>query len=502
MGVTTLTHLPRLKKTKNMKNYLAVDLGATSGRTVLATYDGERVNMQLWTCFENPQIPMTGHLFWDLPHLFNEILKALKKVAAEGIQLESIGIDTWGVDFAFFGKHGQLLGQPFCYRDPYTDGAIKRFCKMHMNEDALYEKTGIQFMSFNSLFQLDTLRRERISALGASDKVMFMPDALTYLLTNQCICEYTIASTSQLLNPRTGDLDDRLLSFVGLSRKHFGPMTQPGTVVGTLTEQVQQYTGLGAVPVVAVAGHDTASAVASVPAKDAHFAYLSCGTWSLLGVESPQPIINKQSREMNFTNEGGLDGTTRFLKNISGMWLLECCKKEWKDIPEDPNELNALCEKSKYEGIINPDAEEFAHPQSMVQAITDYCRNQGMPEPKTPADFVRCIFRSLAVRYHEVIEMLRQLSEVKIDCIHAIGGASLNKHLMQMTADATGLPVIAGPAEGTALGNALVQLRASGDVKTLAEMRAVSAKSVETKTYLPTQTKAKTKTKTQTKKKK
>lgn len=468
-----------------MKNYLAVDLGATSGRTVLATYDGERVDMQVWTRFENPQIPMTGHVFWDLPHLFNEILKALKKVAEAGITLESIGIDTWGCDFAFFGKHGQLLGQPFCYRDPHTDGAIERFCKMHMNAEALYEKTGIQFMPFNSLFQLDTLRKERISALGASDKVMFMPDALTYLLTDKCICEYTVASTSQLLDPRTGDLDERLLRFVGLTRKHFGPMTQPGTVVGTLTEQVKQYAGLGDVPVVAVAGHDTASAVASVPAKDTHYAYLSCGTWSLLGIESPTPIINARSREENFTNEGGLDGTIRFLKNITGMWLLENCRKEWEDVPADINELNALCEKSTFDSLIYPDAEDFAHPASMTKAISEYCRKTGQAEPEVPADYVRCIFRSLALRYRQVIEMLRELSDVPIVRLHVIGGGSLNKYLMQMAADATGLSVIAGPTEGTALGNVLVQIRAAGDVESLTDMRAISARSVDTVTYKP-----------------
>ena len=468
-----------------MKNYLAVDLGATSGRTVLATYDGERVDMQVWTRFENPQIPMTGHVFWDLPHLFNEILKALKKVAEAGITLESIGIDTWGCDFAFFGKHGQLLGQPFCYRDPHTDGAIERFCKMHMNAEALYEKTGIQFMPFNSLFQLDTLRKERISALGASDKVMFMPDALTYLLTDKCICEYTVASTSQLLDPRTGDLDERLLRFVGLTRKHFGPMTQPGTVVGTLTEQVKQYTGLGDVPVVAVAGHDTASAVASVPAKDTHYAYLSCGTWSLLGIESPTPIINTRSREENFTNEGGLDGTIRFLKNITGMWLLENCRKEWDNVPEDAGELSALCEKSTFDSLIYPDAEDFAHPASMTKAISEYCRKTGQAEPEVPADYVRCIFRSLALRYRQVIEMLRELSDVPIERLHVIGGGSLNKYLMQMAADATGLSVIAGPTEGTALGNVLVQIRAAGDVESLTDMRAISARSVDTVTYKP-----------------
>ena len=468
-----------------MKNYLAVDLGATSGRTVLATYDGERVDMQVWTRFENPQIPMTGHVFWDLPHLFNEILKALKKVAEAGITLESIGIDTWGCDFAFFGKHGQLLGQPFCYRDPHTDGAVKRFCKTHMNAEALYEKTGIQFMPFNSLFQLDTLRKERISALGASDKVMFMPDALTYLLTDKCICEYTVASTSQLLDPRTGDLDERLLRFVGLTRKHFGPMTQPGTVVGTLTEQVKQYTGLGDVPVVAVAGHDTASAVASVPAKDTHYAYLSCGTWSLLGIESPTPIINARSREENFTNEGGLDGTIRFLKNITGMWLLENCRKEWDNVPEDAGELSALCEKSTFDSLIYPDAEDFAHPASMTKAISGYCRKTGQAEPEVPADYVRCIFRSLALRYRQVVEMLREMSDVPIERLHVIGGGSLNKYLMQMAADATGLSVIAGPTEGTALGNVLVQIRAAGDVESLTDMRAISARSVDTVTYKP-----------------
>lgn len=468
-----------------MKNYLAVDLGATSGRTVLATYDGERVDMRVWTRFENPQIPMTGHIFWDLPYLFNEVLKALKKVAEEGICLESIGIDTWGCDFAFFGKHGQLLGQPFSYRDPHTDGAIQRFCKMHMNAEALYDKTGIQFMPFNSLFQLDTLRKEGISALGASDKVMFIPDALTYLLTGKCVCEYTVASTSQMLDPRTGDLDERLLRFVGLTRKHFGPMTQPGTVVGTLTEQVKQYVGLGDVPVVAVAGHDTASAVASVPAKDGNYAYLSCGTWSLLGIESPRPIITKESREMNFTNEGGLDGTTRFLKNICGMWLLEGCKKEFENVPDNPGELAALCEKSTFDGLIFPDAEDFAHPQSMMTAIREYCRRTGQPEPQEPADYIRCIFRSLALRYRQVIEMLRRMSDVKIERLHVIGGGSLNKYLMQMAADATGLTVIAGPTEGTALGNVLVQLRAGGEADSLTTMRAISARSVETVAYKP-----------------
>lgn len=469
-----------------MKHYLAVDLGATSGRTVLASYDGQKVDMTVWTRFENPQIPMTGHLFWDLPYLYHQILTALRKVAEEGIKIESIGIDTWGCDFAFFGKQNQLIGMPYCYRDPHTDGAIEKFTKVHMNAEALYEKTGIQFMPFNSLFQMDTMRRTGITALKAADKVTFIPDALSFMLTGKCVCEYTVASTSQILNPKTGDLDEKLLTFVGLSRKNFGPITMPGTVVGELTQQVQQATGLGAIPVVAVAGHDTASAVISIPTQDQNYAYLSCGTWSLLGIESDTPIINKESRQYNFTNEGGLDGTTRFLKNISGLWLLEGCRKEWKDsVPSDPAELAALCQKSKYEGIIDPDDALFAHPDSMTAAIKEYCRLHSITAPKAPADFVRCIFRSLAQRYREVIEKLRELSGKSIERLHVIGGGSLNSHLMQMTADATGLPVVAGPTEGTALGNVLVQLRADGEVKTLEEMRQISAKSVETVTYEP-----------------
>lgn len=469
-----------------MKNYLAVDLGATSGRTVLASYDGEKVDMKVWTRFENPQIPMTGHIFWDLSYLYYEIIKALRKTVEEHVAIESVGIDTWGCDFAFFGKQGQLIGMPFCYRDPHTDGAIAAFTQVHMNAEALYNKTGIQFMPFNSLFQLDTMRRTGITALKAAHKVMFMPDALSFLLTGKCVCEYTVASTSQLLNAATGDLDEKLLQFVGLSRKQFGPMIQPGTLIGHLTPQVQQATGVGTLPVVAVAGHDTASAVAGVPAADGDFAYLSCGTWSLLGVESLRPIISKESYRLNFTNEGGVDGTIRFLKNISGLWLFEGCRKEWKDVPADVNELNALCLTSTYDGLIQPDDELFIHPESMTAAIREYCRCVNQPAPSTPADFVRCIFRSLAHRYAEVVENLRSLTDVCIRRLHVIGGGSQNSYLMQMTADATGLPVVAGPAEGTALGNVLLQLRADGQVESMEEMRAISARSVETVIYEPT----------------
>jgi len=470
----------------DVKRYLAVDLGATSGRTVLAVYDGEKITMEPWTRFENPQIPMTGHLYWNLPHLYNEILRALKKLASEKVEIDSMGIDTWGCDVAFFGQRGQLLGLPFCYRDPHTDGEIEKFTRTLMNADALYKRTGIQFMPFNTLFQLDTLRREAVTAPRAAAHIMFIPDALSYLLTGHNVCEYTVASTSQMLDPYGRDLDTKLLRLVNIGRNQFGPITQPGTVIGNLVPELQQYTGMGPVPVVAVAGHDTASAVVSVPAQDGNYAYLSCGTWSLLGIESPEPIINKRTRELNFTNEGGTHGTTRFLKNICGLWLLEGCRKDWGNtVPQDVNELNALSQSTDFSSLILPDAEDFAHPASMTKAIVDFCVRTEQQVPETPAEFVRCIFRSLALRYRQVIEWLRELSTVDIQRLHVIGGGSLNIYLMQMTANATGLPVIAGPTEGTALGNVLMQLRASGIVETLPEMRSISARSVVTKRYEP-----------------
>ncbi len=473
-------------------HYLAVDLGATSGRTILATYDGCKVDMRELTRFKHPMVPIGGHLYWDLPHLYNEILEGLKKVASEGIEIQSVGIDTWGVDFAFFGKDGQPIGLPHCYRDEYTSGEMDRFFAEKMPSAEVYAKTGIQFMEFNSLFQLSAQRREHSDVLAAADKVLFMPDALVYMLTGEAVCEYTIASTSQILNPVTGDLDETLLATVGLSRERFGRLVQPGEVVGTLCPQVQKATGLGPVKVVAVAGHDTASAVVSVPAKDAQFAYLSCGTWSLLGIESPKPIINERSFQENFTNEGGIDGTTRFLKNICGLWLFERCREDfYKDpvrfpgAPQGIKELTALCLESDYDGIIFPDDELFVHPDSMTEAICEYCRRTGQAAPQTVADYLRCIYRSLALRYKEVIALLEEMGGFPIRSLNVIGGGSQNPYLMQFAADTCGIPVICGPTEGTALGNTLVQLRADGKVGSLPEMRAISAASVDLKTYLP-----------------
>ena len=469
------------------QRFFAVDIGATSGRTILATHEDGKIQMKEITRFANPMIPLGGHLYWDIAGLYNEVLKGLKIIADQNIKIESIGIDTWGCDFAFFGADGQLLGMPHCYRDQHTQGAQQEFFKK-MPAEEVYNRTGIQFMDFNSLFQLDTMKRNASQALEHADKVLFIPDALIYMLTGKAICEYTVASTSQMLNPYTGDLDEDILKALGLPREKFGEMTQPGTVVGTLTSQVQEATGRGAVPVVAVAGHDTGSAVAAVPAADKEYAYLSCGTWSLLGIESPEAIISKDSFRENFTNEGGIEGTTRFLKNICGLWLFEQSRKEFKDAPASVGELVALCEQSTYDGLIYPDAPCFAAPASMTAAIREYCQSTGQAAPETPADYCRCIFRSLALRYRQVVEILQSMCDFPITKLHVIGGGSQNRYLMQYAANALNMPVICGPIEGTALGNVLMQIKSSNEALSLESMREISAASVELVTYHPTDT--------------
>lgn len=469
-------------------NFFAVDLGATSGRTILGSLvDGKLVQREL-TRFPNPIIETGGHFFWDIYALYNEVVRGLKVVATEGIEIASIGIDTWGVDFVMIGKDGGVLRNPYCYRDPHTDGAMEEFFKL-VPKEKVYEKTGIQFMQFNSLFQLATLKRNHDSALEAADKILFVPDALTYMLAGEAVCEYTILSTSQLLDPRTKRMDPELLEAVGLKESQFGRYVQPGEVVGQLSAEVQKITGLGAVPVVAVAGHDTGSAVAAVPAENERFAYLSCGTWSLLGVETKDAIINEQSYANNFTNEGGIEGTTRFLKNICGMWLLERCRKEWTDAPADVNQINQdSMEAEAFRSFIFPDAPDFANPVSMVEAIKDYCRKTGQPVPEDYRAMARCIFESLAMRYRQVLGYLKEMAPFPIEKLHVIGGGSRNGYLMQMAANSIGMPVVTGPVEGTAIGNIMLQAKAAGVVSDMFEMRGIIADSIETKTYLPQET--------------
>ena len=468
------------------KHFFAVDLGATSGRTIIGSIADGRISLEEVTRFPNNLIEQGGHYYWDIHALYFEVLRGLKEVAKRGLQITSIGIDTWGVDFVCIGDDDAILRNPRAYRDPVTFDAMDDYLKHVITKKEVYDVTGIQFLNFNSIFQLYAMQREGNSALKNAKKILFVPDALSWMLTGNEVCEYTIASTSQLLDPRTKQLDERLLASLGLSRSKFGKMVQPGTVVGVLTDEVQRLTGLGAVPVIAVAGHDTGSAVAAVPAKDNKFAYLSSGTWSLMGIETKDAIISDLSYERNFTNEGGIEGTTRFLKNICGMWLLERCRQEWTDAPKDVNQINSdAMTAESFRSFINPDDPRFANPESMVEAIQGYCRETHQPVPETYQQTARCIFESLALRYRQVVGYLRELAPFPIEKLHVIGGGTYNQYLMQMAANSLGMPVLTGPVEGTAIGNIMLQAKAAGLVGDIYDMRRIIAQSIEMKTYLP-----------------
>ena len=471
-----------------VKTFLAIDLGATSGRSIVGKVGNGKIEMEELTRFPNTIRKIRNHFYWNIFDLFEEIKKALKKCGKEGIKVESIGIDTWGVDFVMVGKDGNILGLPYAYRDPHTEGAPQDYFDKILPLDKVYGMTGIQIMDFNSLFQLYAMRKEKSSTLEAADKLLFMPDALSYLLTGKMVCEYTIASTSQILNPVTKCMEDHLLMPLGLSADIFPKVVFPGVQIGTLTDDIAQETGVGKVPVVAVAGHDTGSAVAAVPAKDERFAYLSSGTWSLMGIETKSPIINEQSMQLNFTNEGGVDGTTRFLKNITGMWLLEECRREWEKDGASysyPELVKMATEEKPFRFMLDPDDPSFAHPQSMTAAIKAYCVRTGQAAPQTHSEFVRAIFESLALKYRVVLEMLKSVAPFEIDILHVIGGGSQNALLNQFTANALGIPVQSGPSEATAIGNIMMQAQASGMVKSLWQMRELIASSIETRMFTP-----------------
>ena len=469
------------------KHFFAVDLGATSGRTIIGTIENGKMSLEELTRFDNNLIETGGHFYWDIFALYNEVINGLRLVAKRQIEIQSIGIDTWGVDFVCVGSDGAILRNPLAYRDPHTMGKMEEYFEKKVARDEVYNITGIQFMNFNSLFQLYAMDEAGNTALRNADKVLFVPDALSYMLTGNAVCEYTIASTSQMLDPRTKDLDSRLVESVGLRRGQFGEMVNPATVIGTITEEVQKMTGLGAVPVIAVAGHDTGSAVAAVPAANEKFAYLSSGTWSLMGIETQDAIINARSFDLNFTNEGGIEGTTRFLKNICGMWIYERCRKEWKDAEGLGHaELqSAAMECEPFRSLINPDDPIFANPASMVDAITTYCEKTNQPIPQGYAQTCRCIFDSLALRYRQVFAWLKEFADFDINVLHIIGGGSKNEYLDQFTANSCGVTVLAGPQEGTAIGNIMLQAKAAGMVGDIWEMRRIIADSLELKRFEP-----------------
>jgi rhamnulokinase len=425
--------------------------------------------------------------YWDIFALYQALKEGLTVTASEGIKLDSIGIDTWGVDFVYLGEDGTILSLPRAYRDPYTNGMPEEYFKLVPRKE-VYDSTGIQIMNFNSLFQLFAAMQEGFAPFKAAKEILFMPDALSYLLTGKKVCEYTIASTSQMLNPVTKQFEPKLLEALGLSSSFTQPIVMPGEVIGNVDKAVAKECNIEEVPVVAVAGHDTGAAVAAVPAESENFAYLSSGTWSLMGIEVKAPIINEESYNMNFTNEGGVDGTTRFLKNITGMWLLEQCREEW-EITGTTYTYAQIVKMSDsvpgFQSLIDPDHPSFANPESMTKAIATYCEQAGQPVPQKHEDFIRCIFDSLALKYRFVLEALQKAAPFKIEKLHVIGGGSQNQLLNQATANSIGMPVIAGPAEATAIGNVMIQAKGLGIVNSLEDMRKVICNSVTPETFMP-----------------
>lgn len=471
-----------------MNGYIiAIDLGATSGRMILSRLHNGVLESEEIARFGNVIQEREGKCFWDLKSLFSEIIKGLKTAAERNIRILSIGVDTWGVDIAFIDEKGDLLDDPRAYRDPYTNGAPEEFFKT-VPQSEVYARTGIQIMNFNTLYQLFAAKKENFEALAKAKSILFIPDLISYLLTGNQVCEYTILSTSQFLDPRSKKVDNYLLKAAGVDESYFPPVVMPGTVIGNLRSEHLELPFDYEIPVVAVAGHDTASAVAAVPAIDEEFAYLSSGTWSLMGIEVKDPIISERTAELNFTNEGGIEGTTRFLKNITGMWILEQCRKEWesKGVNYSYPEIVAMIHQAEqFRSFINTDDAVFANPTSMVAAIKTYCEQHGMPVPETDAQIVRCIMESLALRYRHIFGYLQELAPFALKRLHIIGGGAKNDLLNQFTANSIGVPVYAGPAEATAIGNIMMQFKAQGIVKDIRHMREVIAQAVEVKVFEP-----------------
>lgn len=467
--------------------FLAVDLGAESGRTVLGRLSGGLIRTQELTRFANGPVRLLGHQHWNIYGLFEEIKKGMKAALVEaGRPPESLAVDTWGVDFGLLTREGMILGLPYAYRDERTNRAMEDFFKRMSRED-VYLRTGIQFMSFNSLFQLFVTARDKPALLDHAETLLFMPDLFTFLLTGVRVSEFTIASTSQILDPRSRTWDEKILSSLGLPASLMPDVLAPGTLIGNTLPSVSEETGFRDTQVIVTAGHDTAAAVAAIPASGEDWAYISSGTWSLMGIELPSPLISPQTLAANFTNEGGVSGTARFLKNIAGLWLLQQCRKEWSrsaDLSYD--ELSRMAaEAPPFRVFIDPDCPDFMNPPSMTEAIRKYCLRTKQVPDLSPAETVRSILESLALKYRHTLDQLRLLSARPIKRIHVIGGGSRNQPLCQFTADATGLTVLAGPAEATAAGNIMVQALALGYVGTLGEIRSIVRNSVHIETYQP-----------------
>jgi rhamnulokinase len=471
----------------SQERFLALDLGAESGRGVVGSLSDEgKLTLEEVHRFPNGPIRMGEALHWDLPRIVTECRTAIGKAAAGG-PLQSIGVDTWGVDFGLIGSHGELVGLPYHYRDPRLNGSVEKTYK-RISQETVFAKTGIQTMQINTLFQLAVLAERSPKLLDAAQTLLFIPDLLHYYLTGRAESEYTIASTSQMLDATTRTWATDILRQLDLPTNLLTNVLPAGSEYGTLLLSEAELTGAGPVSVIAPGGHDTACAVAAVPAHGDGWAYLSSGTWSLLGVEIQNPVLTPEAAAANVTNEGGVDGTIRLLKNIAGLWLVQECRRSYTRLGSERtyDQLTRLAaEAEPLAAVIDPDHPSLLAPPDMPRAIRDLCAATGQTPPEGIGATIRCCLESLGLKYRAVLETMEKLTNQRIHTLHIVGGGSQNKLLNQIAANATGCRVIVGPVEATAIGNVLLQAKAKGHIATLADLRTIVRASFETEVYEP-----------------
>ncbi|HMD38738.1 MAG TPA: rhamnulokinase family protein [Candidatus Acidoferrum sp.] len=466
------------------KPFLAFDFGAESGRAILARLNSGVLTTQEIHRFKNEPVEYGGSLHWDMPRLWWEVRKALSSL--EETQLAGIGVDTWGVDYALLGERGELLQNPYHYRDARTLGIMPDVFRL-VSKEEIYAATGIQFMPINTLFQLFAACRETPSLLKAARKLITIPDLFHFWLTGNAVCEYTNATTTQLVNPHTRKWSRELIGRLELPDHFWCEIVEPGTVLGKLLPSLARDTALAGTPVIAPAAHDTGSAVAAISAREGT-AFLSSGTWSLLGTELDAPILSSEALRMNFTNEGGVNGTTRLLKNVMGLWMLQCCRQNWTaqgQSPDLPELMDLAAQEESFHCLVDPDHESFLRTQNMPAAVDAFCARTQQPPPKSAAGYARAILESLALKYRLVVSNLEKLTGKPVEKIRIIGGGSKNRLLNQLTADATGRTVLAGPAEATAIGNVAIQILAAGAASSLKEVRAIVDRSYPPQAFEP-----------------
>jgi len=478
----------RMLNSKSSKPYLAFDFGAESGRAILAHLDSGVLTTQEIRRFKNEPVEYGGSLHWDVARLWWEVRQALSGL--QETQLAGIGVDAWGVDYALLGEQGELLQNPYHYRDARTVGVMQEVFRKIPKEE-IYRATGIQFMPINTLYQLFAAVRETPSLLKAARKLISIPDLFHYWLTGNAVCEFTNATTTQLVNPLTRTWARELIDRLELPGHFWSEIVEPGTFLGKLLPGIARNSALGDTPVIAPAAHDTGSAVAAISARDGT-AFLSSGTWSLFGMEVDQPVVTVEALRLNFTNEGGVCGTTRLLKNVMGLWMLQCCRQVWGAQAAHSYEHSELMElaarEQSFSCLVDPDHQSFLRPADMPSAIDQFCGRTHQPAPKSPAGYVRAILESLAFKYRLVLASLERLTGKRVEQIRVIGGGAKNRLLNQLTANATGRTVLAGPAEATALGNVAMQMLATGAASTLKEVRGIIERSYPAEVFGPLDT--------------